>query len=286
MKKYKINLHITEACNYQCKYCFAHFNTKKKHLDLDKTKKIIQNITESNLVDEINLAGGEPFCHPHLNEIIRCIKENNLRCSVISNGSLLTENWIMENAKHLETFGLSLDSIRPETMQKIGRCTKEGEVLDDAKILRFIHLFREQNPAIKIKVNTVLSKNSDTFLPHWFIRDMHVDRWKILRAKLFEKGNWTNKDVILSDKEWQYRLSFNGLSAWKQNEKYFTLPRNIVIEESLIASYLIVDPMGNLLDNSKNKNYVPVGNLLTEPLQNILPRLPLDEELYKNRYKS
>ena len=285
MKKYKINLHITEACNYQCKYCFAHFDTKKKHLDLDKVKKIIQNIAESNLVDEINLAGGEPFCHPHLNEIIRCIKENNLRCSVISNGSLLTEDWIIENAKHLGTFGLSLDSIRPETMRKIGRCTKEGEVLDDAKILRFIHLFREQNPAIKIKVNTVLSKNSDTFLPHWFIRDMHVDRWKILRAKLFEKGDWTNKDVILSDKEWQYRLSFNGLSAWKQNEKYFTLPRNIVIEESLIASYLIVDPMGNLLDNSKNKNYVSVGNLLTEPLQNILPRLPLDEELYKNRYK-
>ena len=285
MQKYKINLHITETCNYQCKYCFAHFGAKKKHLDLDKAEKIIQNIAESNLVDEINLAGGEPFCHPHLNAIIRYIKENHLRCSIISNGSLLTKDWIMENAKHLETFGLSLDSIRPETMRKIGRCTKEGEVLDDAKILRFIHLFREQNPAIKIKVNTVLSKNSDTFLPHWFIRDMHVDRWKILRAKLFEKGDWTNKDVILSDKEWQYRLSFNGLSAWKQNEKYFTLPRNIVIEESLVASYLIVDPMGNLLDNSKNKNYVPVGNLLTEPLQNILPRLPLNEELYKNRYK-
>lgn len=29
VEKLKVNLHITEKCNFHCRYCFAHFNNKK-----------------------------------------------------------------------------------------------------------------------------------------------------------------------------------------------------------------------------------------------------------------
>lgn len=273
-------MHITEQCNYHCRHCFAHFGTKQ-HLSIKNAKKIIGNIAESNLIDEINIAGGEPFCHPQLDKIIHIIHEHNLRCSIISNGSLLSADWIKRNIFKLTTFGFSIDSIQPETMREIGRCSKNEQILDIEEICSYINLMREENPLIKIKVNSVLSKLTDEILPHEFFRNkLKVDRWKILRAKPFVKDLFSNKDIVLTDDEWQEILVNNNII----NENNKTNFPYIVIEESLISSYFIVDPEGNLLDNSKNENYVPVGNLLTKPLEEILCKLNFDYDLYSKRY--
>ena len=233
------------------------------------------------MIDEINIAGGEPFCHPQLDKIIHMIHENNLRCSIISNGSLLSTDWIKRNISKLTTFGFSIDSIQPETMRKIGRCSKNEQTLNIEDICSYVNLMRKENPLIKIKVNSVLSKLTDKTLPHKFFRNkLKVDRWKILRAKTFSKNSFSNKDIVLMDDEWQEILVNNNII----NENNKTNFPYIVIEESLISSYFIVDPEGNLLDNSKNENYVPVGNLLTKPLKEILRKLNFNYNLYNKRY--
>lgn len=65
----KINLHIIEACNYACKYCFAHYDNHK-FLTIKDWKEIIDVCYESKLFDEINFAGGEPLLHPDITYII------------------------------------------------------------------------------------------------------------------------------------------------------------------------------------------------------------------------
>ena len=280
MKKFKINMHITEQCNYHCRHCFAHFGTKQ-HLSIKNAKKIIENIAESNLINEINIAGGEPFCHPQLDKIVNMIHEHNLHCSIISNGSLLSADWIKRNISKLTTFGFSIDSIQPETMRGIGRCSKNEQILNMEDICSYVNLMREENPLIKIKINSVLSKLTDKTLPHEFFRKkLRVDRWKLLRAKTFSKNSFSNKDIVLTDDEWQELLTNNNIINGNDKTKF----PYIVIEESLVSSYFIVDPEGNLLDNSKNENYVSVGNLLSKPLEEILHKLNFNYDLYNKRY--
>ena len=40
--KYKINIHVLEACNFRCRQCFSKFGTKKL-LPVEGWKKIIDN---------------------------------------------------------------------------------------------------------------------------------------------------------------------------------------------------------------------------------------------------
>ena len=55
----KINLHITQKCNYHCRYCFAHFENEKD-LAVGDWKRIIDNIYASSDVDSFNFAGANP----------------------------------------------------------------------------------------------------------------------------------------------------------------------------------------------------------------------------------
>ena len=40
MNNLKVNLHITESCNFKCKYCFAYFN-RRADLPLESWKKLL-----------------------------------------------------------------------------------------------------------------------------------------------------------------------------------------------------------------------------------------------------
>ena len=98
MKKeeYVINLHILEACNFKCKYCFAHFDYMKM-LPVNVWKHIVDNVANSMYVRRFNIAGGEPMLYPHLDELIQYIKEKGFEVSIITIGFLLSEEFIERN---------------------------------------------------------------------------------------------------------------------------------------------------------------------------------------------
>jgi len=86
----KINLHITQKCNYHCRYCFAHFENERD-LAVGDWKRIIDNIYASGDVDSINFAGGEPVLYSGFPELLAYARNKGFRLSVISNGSLNAE---------------------------------------------------------------------------------------------------------------------------------------------------------------------------------------------------
>ena len=42
----KVNLHITQSCNYHCRYCFAQFK-HRQNLSSDAWKRILDNLKAS-----------------------------------------------------------------------------------------------------------------------------------------------------------------------------------------------------------------------------------------------
>ena len=55
-----INYHITERCNYQCKFCFARFKRSRKELVLAEALKLIDDLALYGC-EKINFAGGKPL---------------------------------------------------------------------------------------------------------------------------------------------------------------------------------------------------------------------------------
>ena len=91
-KKYKINLHILEAYNFKCRHCFSKFGTDET-LPVEDWKKIVDNCIAVADVAEFNIAGGEPMLYPGLTELVKYILSKGVKVSLITNGSLMDEEW-------------------------------------------------------------------------------------------------------------------------------------------------------------------------------------------------
>ena len=87
-----VDLEITNMCNLRCKHC-SHFSSEG---DVDRdisTEEWLEFFEELNrcAVMEVCLQGGEPFIHKDFRELVEGIVRNRMRFSVLSNGTLITD---------------------------------------------------------------------------------------------------------------------------------------------------------------------------------------------------
>ena len=270
---YKINLHITQKCNYACKYCFAHF---ANHNDLSfvEWKHIIDDLKTSNLVDAINFAGGEPVLHKDFHALVNYAYDQGFKLSIITNGSLMLSQQLMppDLFDKFDTLGISVDSINPKTLVSLGACNKSNDVLTYEKLSQLITLARSINPNIKIKLNTVITNlNADEDLT-MIGKEFGIERWKILRMKIFAHEGITNAALAPS------QADFDGFVA-----RHSDVSENVVPENDLTRSYIMVDNQGRLLDD-EGDDYKVVGNLLMENFTKVFKRYAFDENTYSSRY--
>ncbi|MBE6100570.1 MAG: radical SAM protein [Selenomonas ruminantium] len=270
---YKINLHITQKCNYACKYCFAHFDSDND-LTLAEWKHIIDNLKTSGLVNAINFAGGEPVLHKDFSAIVNYAYDQGFKLSIITNGSLMLNPKLMppELFGKFETLGISVDSINPQTLVALGACNRSHEVLIYEKLSQLITLARSVNPDIKIKLNTVitnLNANEDLTV---IGKEFGIDRWKMLRMKLFAHEGNSNAALVPS------QADFDGFVA-----RHYEVSEDVVPENDLTRSYIMVDNQGQLLDD-EGEDYKVVGSLLIENFTEVFGRYAFDENTYASRY--
>ena len=270
---FKINLHITQKCNFNCKYCFAHFDDKND-LTVEAWKHIIDNIAKSGMINAINFAGGEPVLYPGFHEILDYAHSKGFRLSIISNGSLMLNPELMplDDFAKLDTIGISIDSINPKTLTALGACTKSGRVFTYDNLKQLVSTARTINPAIRVKINTVVTNvNHDEDLTS-IGAELSIDRWKFLRMKLFSNERYNNEYLLVSDQ------SFNNFIS-----KNSSIAPDVVPESDLTRSYIMVDNQGRLLDD-EGTDYSVVGNLLYEDFDLVFKRYHFDFDTYNSRY--
>lgn len=246
-KKCKINLHILEACNFRCRHCFSKFGTKET-LPVEDWKKIVDNCIAGADVAEFNITGGEPMLYPGLVELVQYIRNKGVKVSLITNGSLMDEEWIKNYAWMYETIGFSVDSINDATNRKIGRCDRNGKTIPADRIVELCGLIRKYATECRIKINTVVSALNKDEVMSDFIDKIAADRWKILRMKPFQYGNFSNLDIQVSDEEFE-RFVERNREKNKEKEKEVragakagteTARREIVVEPDMKASYVLI----------------------------------------------
>lgn len=112
---------LTNICNLKCIHCCmeAGCNSEVKELSTDEWKSIIDKVAELNL-DFITISGGEPLTRKDFFELSEYMQEKlNTKLSLMTNGTLITE----ENVDHLvelyDSFSISLDGADEESCAPI-----------------------------------------------------------------------------------------------------------------------------------------------------------------------
>jgi SynChlorMet cassette radical SAM/SPASM protein ScmE len=114
----KMDITITSRCNLRCRYCY-HFESAEdsgEDLPLEEWLRLFEELNRCAVMNLI-LAGGEPFIREDLKEFIDGIVRNRMRFSLLSNGTLITDEMAayLASTKRCDSVQVSIDGAVPIT---------------------------------------------------------------------------------------------------------------------------------------------------------------------------
>ena len=249
-----VNWHLTEACNFSCRYCYAHWERAESVKDLIKNEHQVRALVAelgrffgseaaarrfgfSGVEPRLNVAGGEPLLFPAaVQAAVHEARRVGLRASIITNGSLLAEELCSSLAPDLDMLGVSVDSGQSDTNNLIGRVDRQLRFLDMAVLSSCIEVMRQRNPRLKIKLNTVVNRMNWRDSLSNVVDTIEPGKWKILRAlPVIDQSTSVTDD--------QFQAFVDRHSAYRSIS---------VVEDNqdMQESYIMVDPQGRFFQNS------------------------------------
>eukprot|EP00053_Salpingoeca_punica_P007798 m.70983 g.70983 ORF g.70983 m.70983 type:complete len:389 (+) comp14335_c0_seq1:89-1255(+) len=271
-----VNYHFTRNCNYECGFCF-HTSKTKDTLHIDQIKQGLRKLKDAGM-EKINFSGGEPFLHaPLLGQMVDfCKQELNLNVHIVSNGSLIREQWMEEHAANLDYLSISCDSFDPVTNETIGRRARKSSGDNQADIARRVAGWCNMYDVV-FKINTVVnSYNKDEDMSS-LITELQPQRWKLFQTLLLKGENMGGDD--LRDAR-RFSTTSEEFDAFVQRHKHLNpVPEN---NEDMRDSYLILDEQMRFLD-CRNNEKKPSRSILDVPVEEALKDSGFDVEAFVRR---
>ncbi|KAH8826244.1 hypothetical protein DL96DRAFT_1607554 [Flagelloscypha sp. PMI_526] len=273
-----VNYFPHRKCNYACEFCF-HTTKNLDILPIEKAKHGLRLLAEAGM-RKLNISGGEPFLQPKfIGEIFKFCKEE-LRlesCTVVNNGSKVTEAWLDKYGQYLDIMALSVDSFDAETNIQLGRADKTGNI-HARRIFQVAEWCRVRG--IKVKLNSVITKLNWEEDMHARIEEIQPFRWKVFQVLLLDGENTGQdtsslrdaRDLVITHQQFQSFLD-------RHHDCPSLVPED---NEAMKDSYLNLDEhmcFLNCLDGGKT----PGRSLLDVGVREALKDAGWDETAFRER---
>lgn len=264
-----ISFHVVKPCNMGCKFCYATFEdfTVSNQMSYEHACTILVKLAQAG-VEKVTFAGGEPMLWKHISDAIRFAKVHlGMTTSIITNGVMIKEQWLIDMQGSLDWIGISVDSTDPNTNKDIGRLHK-GMALDYYTLVDLIGKYN-----YKLKINTVVNKCNWMEDMNVFINYANPARWKVFQTLRIEGQNDAQWDEIKVNKDdFEYFLN---------NHK---LQESLVPEdnEAMTGSYLLIDPLGRMFENSKG-THTYSDSLINNSVEHCLNQIQLNRDTFISR---
>jgi radical S-adenosyl methionine domain-containing protein 2 len=294
-----INMHITEACNYSCDYCYAKWDRVNDtreviHTRTQLTKLILEVVKFFNPLNvnnpdhplssylnwkslRVNFAGGEPTLYKEqLIRYINLAKIMECNISLITNASNLADQIFMkEVATKLTMLGVSLDSASYLSNKSIGRMDRSGNILNQDNLVKILDEIRVVNPSIIIKINTVVNRFNFNEDMTSFIERIKPNKWKVLRMLPVNNNN-----LSITDEQFNRFIEVN-----KRLHNVMSVENN----DDMISSYIMIDPLGRFFQNQPNKSgdhggYIYSSSILDSGIAEAFKEVPFCIDKFSHRY--
>jgi radical S-adenosyl methionine domain-containing protein 2 len=167
---------------------------------------------------------------------------------IVTNGSKLSDEFLLANKSQLDWIAVSIDSLNPETNIEIGRAISGKTPLTVTYYKNLMN--RIKSFGYGLKINTVVTNNNFTENLSEIIEYAEPKRWKILQALPIQGQNDNKIDSLQVTPQQFYHFI--------DTHKKMKAITNIIPETNndMKGSYAMVDPAGRFYDNAKGKyNY-------------------------------
>ena len=266
-----LSYHIVEICNMRCSFCFAKFNCIDRHLSMKDTFFLIEELAKAG-TKKISFAGGEPTLYECLPEVITHAKRCGLTTMLITNGSGLSEHFLNNMINHLDWIGLSVDSLDKNQLKELGR-QLPYELVDESYYFEKVSYIKDYG--YKLKINTVVNKiNFDNNMSE-FINYASPKRWKLFHVLPLQNIKYDH-NLLITNTEF--------ISFYERHLNLINTEIDIISEsnDAMTSSYVIIDPLGRLVDNT-NYKLCYSDSILKIGVEKALEQINLDIEKMKKR---
>ena len=161
---------------------------------------------------------------------------------MVTNGSRIATEWLDSVNGSLDWIALSIDSVDPNTLSRMGRTSQSGP-MGEQDYLGIISMIKQHG--IRLKINTVVTRGNLGENLADFIVDAHPERWKLLQVLPIEGQN----DLVVD----QHLISADEFDCYVQKMRCVETFGVTVVPESnelMTGSYVMVDPAGRFFDNT------------------------------------
>lgn len=252
------NWHITERCNYGCRFCFAqHMGGEIR--DKKRQYAILKTLADKG-IEKITFVGGEPLLHPDIDRLLRMSRDMGFTVSLQTNGSLLDEGRLDALSPFLDWIGVSIDSGNERTQQLLGR----GKGDHVAMVTYLCEQIRDRG--IRLKVNTTVTKLNYRDDLGALIAELNPSRWKVFQMLMVSGQNDSAGDLSVNatefgefcDRHRCVRTADGGRPVFET-------------DEAMVGSYLMIGPAGDLMTNRGRRiDHAPLNLLFGELEQKII----------------
>lgn len=241
---------VLSPCNMRCKYCFATFNdlgfncVTKNQLSKEDSLRLVKKFAKKGF-KKITFLGGEPLLCPWIMDLIKNAKQEGLITCLTTNGVLVTDKKLDFFKEYLDWITLSIDSVDRDTLIKIGRAVN-NKPLTQERYQEIIEGIKKRN--IKFKINTVVSLANYKEDITSFIKKTKPPIWKLLQVLPMQGQN----DALIND----FVISKNQFDKYVKRAikvEKDNISVKVVNNEVMPASYVLVDPLGRLIDTFDGK---------------------------------
>jgi len=262
-------VHINSKCNLSCVYC-SEQNRQGKEINLNEFYRLVDEAKISGIT-QITLAGGEPFLHKDIFNMLSYCQSKGLKSSVYTNGTLIggAEVKNLQRIKGLKLV-FKFDSplsykehvgsdIYKEVTDTIQVCTGKG-IISVARV----NVTKKNLKHLSAILNNVFDLGAEPVI------ERHVPL----------KNDGMNKQLELSPEEWQAaRKAYNKCCAnhlsqsIKEFEAYKSNQARLLGYKCFgFNSTIVIRPNGNAVPCGLAPDELSVGNINKEPLSAVLKR--------------
>ena len=178
-------IEVTSTCNMKCKYCYHGEIYEHSFIDLTILEKLMIEFKE-NGIKKVKISGGEPFLHPNIWEIIDIIYNSGIEMSIVSNGSIVNYEILINYIHKIESLNISLDSFD----KNINSITRLPDFTD--KVLSLIVKIINSGHANKIAVCSVITKYNYKYIEGYVKTAIDYGIKKIYFELVHREGNKSN----------------------------------------------------------------------------------------------
>lgn len=276
--EYTAGISITENCNLCCKHCYIgrknmwrenHYVAKS--LSLEQFELLLPKLREAN-VTRVNFGGGESTLHKDFITIVKRLHENNIKCSLVTNGLDFSMKIIRPYLHLFNDIGISIDFPDDRHSNNRGMSNVFATAVKNLKELASSGL-------VKTEIVTCIMNTNYKDLPALYslAKECGVDMWRLNRfhatkndAKRFASGVTDAMDIsYLACSHSQMKEALLFLASVSPKVQNYCTPDPVF--RTLIGGKAIVSgvPYGKVSFRIKSDGGVVPNLFVDEPVGNI-----------------